>query len=121
MKVSPDTLAYADDQGKTLTIEFELPGVPPDSIDLKMFEDSVYLSAPARNVEYTTALSFCCPVKPEQAQATYENGLLRIEIPFKDPMEGAVQVPIKGMAGQAISQGRQQQQLGQGQEQRPAA
>jgi len=26
------------------------------------------------------------PVKPDKAEAIYEHGLLRIEVPFKDPM-----------------------------------
>jgi HSP20 family molecular chaperone IbpA len=34
-------------------------------------------------------------VKPEKAEAIYENGLLRIEVPFKDPMEDAIKVAIK--------------------------
>jgi HSP20 family molecular chaperone IbpA len=34
-------------------------------------------------------------VKPHKAEATYEHGLLRIEVPFKDPMEDAVKVAIK--------------------------
>jgi HSP20 family protein len=34
-------------------------------------------------------------VKPDKAEAIYENGLLRIEVPFKDPMEDAVKVAIK--------------------------
>jgi hypothetical protein len=34
-------------------------------------------------------------VKPDKAEATYENGLLRIEVAFKDPMEDAVTVAIK--------------------------
>ena len=34
-------------------------------------------------------------MKPHKAEATYENGLLRIEVPFKDPMEDAVKVAIK--------------------------
>jgi HSP20 family molecular chaperone IbpA len=40
-------------------------------------------------------------VKPDKAEATYENGLLRIEVPLKDPMEDAVKVTIKttGKAG----------------------
>ena len=34
-------------------------------------------------------------MKPDKAEATCENGLLRIEAPFKDPMEDAVKVAIK--------------------------
>jgi len=34
------------------------------------------------------------PVKPDKAEAIYEHGLLRIEVPFKDPMEDAVKVAI---------------------------
>jgi HSP20 family protein len=33
--------------------------------------------------------------KPDKAEATYEHGLLRIEVPLKDPMEDAVKVAIK--------------------------
>jgi HSP20 family molecular chaperone IbpA len=34
-------------------------------------------------------------VKPDKAEAIYEHGLLRIEVPFKDPMEDAMKVAIK--------------------------
>ena len=34
-------------------------------------------------------------MKPDKAEANYEFGLLRIEVPFKDPMEDAVKVAIK--------------------------
>lgn len=108
MKVAPDMLAYADDEGKQLTVEFALPGAPADTIELKLLEDSVHLSAPAGSIEYITALSFWSPVKPDRAEATYENGLLRIWVPFKDPMEDAVKIPIKGAAAtQAIGPGQQ--------------
>ena len=51
--------------------------------------------APARDIEYVAALALSWPVKPDKAEATHENGLLRIEVPFKDPMEDAVKVAIK--------------------------
>ena len=95
MKVAPDTVAYADAEHHKLTVEFAIPGAPTETIDVKILEDSVYLLAPARDIEYVSALALGWPVKPDKAEATYENGLLRIEVPFKDPMEDAVKVAIK--------------------------
>ena len=95
MKVAPDTVAYADGEHHRLIVEFAIPGAPTETIDVKILEDSVYLLAPARDIEYVSALPLGWPVKPGKAEATYENGLLRIEVPFKDPMEDAVKVAIK--------------------------
>ena len=108
MKVAPDTVAYADGENNKLVVEFAIPGAPTDTIDVKMLEDSVHLTAPARDIEYVAALALAWPVKeyvaalalawpvkPEKAEAIYEHGLLRIEVPFKDPMEDAVKVTIK--------------------------
>ena len=95
MKVAPVTVAYADGEQHKLVVEFAIPGAPTDTIDVKVLKDSVYLSAPARDIEYVSALALVWPVKPDKAEATYEHGLLRIEVPFKDPMEDAVKVAIK--------------------------
>src|SRR5271157_4432872 len=95
MKVAPDTVAYADSENRKLVVEFAIPGAPADTIDVKILQDSVHLAAPARDIEYVSSLALGWPVKPDKAEATYENGLLRIEVPFKDPMEDAVKVVIK--------------------------
>src|SRR5271157_4895302 len=95
MKVAPDNVAYADSANRKLIVEFAIPGAPADTIDLKMLEDSVHLSALARDIEYVASLALGWAVKPDKAEATYEHGLLRIEVPFKDPMEDAVRVAIK--------------------------
>ena len=95
MKVAPVTVAYADAEQHKLVVEFAIPGAPTETIDVKVLKDSVYLLAPARDIEYVSALALGWPVKPEKAEATYEHGLLRIEVPFKDPMEDAVKVAIK--------------------------
>ena len=96
IKVAPSTVAYADEATNKLVVEFAIPGAPTDTIDLKLLPDSIHLTAPARDIEYVSALALAWPVKPEKAEATYEHGLLRIEVPFKDPMEDAVKVAIKG-------------------------
>ena len=95
MKVAPVTVAYADGQHDKLIVEFAIPGAPTESVDVKILEDSVHLLAPARDIEYVSALALGWPVRPDKAEATYENGLLRIEVPFKDPMEDAVKVAVK--------------------------
>jgi HSP20 family molecular chaperone IbpA len=99
MKVAPDTVAYADRENHTLVVEFAIPGAPTDTIDVKILQDSIYLAAPARDIEYVSALALGWPVKPDKAEATYDHGLLRIEVPIKDPMEDAVKVAIT--AGEA--------------------
>jgi HSP20 family molecular chaperone IbpA len=58
---------------------------------------------PARDIEYVSALALGWPVKPDKAEATYEHGLLRIEGPFKDPMEDVVKVDIKAIGPDTIA------------------
>jgi HSP20 family molecular chaperone IbpA len=94
-KVAPYTVAYADAENRKLVVEFAIPGAPADSVDAKILEDSIQLTAPAREIDYVASLALGWPVKPDKAEATYEYGLLRIEVPFKDPMEDAVKVVIK--------------------------
>jgi HSP20 family protein len=105
IKVAPDTVAYADGERHKLIVEFAIPGAPTETIDVKILEDSVYLLAPARDIEYVSALALGWPVKPHKAEATYENGLLRIEVPFKDPMEDAVKVAIKAGGAETNTKG----------------
>ena len=98
IRVAANTVAYADSESDKLVVEFAIPGAPADTVDVKILADSVHLTAPARDVDYVASLALAWPVKPDKAEATYANGLLRIEVPFKDPMEDAVKVVIK--AGQ---------------------
>ena len=97
IRVAPNTVAYADGDNHKLVVEFAIPGAPTNTIDVKILEDSVHLTAPARDIEYVSALALGWPVMPDKAEATYEHGLLRIEVPFKDPMEDAVKVAIKAV------------------------
>ena len=101
IKVAPNTVAYADAEDHKLIVEFAIPGAPTETIDVKILEDSIRLTAPARDVEYVSALASGGPVKPIEAEAACEHGLLRIEVPFKDPIEDAVKVAIKAIGADA--------------------
>ena len=57
MKVAPDTVAYADGESHKLVVEFAIPGAPTDTIDVKVLQDSIHLTAPARDIEYVAALA----------------------------------------------------------------
>jgi HSP20 family molecular chaperone IbpA len=77
IRIAPNTVAYTDEENLKLVVEFAIPG--------------------ARDIEYVAAMALAWPVKPDKAEAIYENGLLRIEVPFKDPMEDAVKVAVKSV------------------------
>lgn len=95
IKLAPDTVVHADEGKNMLVVEFAIPGAPTDTIDLKILPDSIYLTAPARDIVYVSSLALAWPVKPDKTEANYADGLLRIEVPFKDPMEDAIKVAIK--------------------------
>ncbi len=85
--ISPNMCSWLDDEHNTSHIEIELPGVEKDTIKLRMHEDSFFISGETEQIRYIGSYSLCCPVIPENAKATYKEGLLTFDVPFKTKFE----------------------------------
>jgi HSP20 family molecular chaperone IbpA len=94
IKQAADICSYVDEANNHLKMEISIPGVKKDDIVFKMMDESFCLEASREDFDYVGSGTFCCPVKAVEADAHYENGVLKIAVPFKDPMEKAVNVTI---------------------------
>lgn len=95
VRVAPSVCAYADENGEQLHIEVELPGVDKENISFKMQEDSFTIDASREDIRYVGTYAICCPVDPDSAKATFRNGLLAVDVPYKQqPAEEITEIPI---------------------------
>ncbi len=92
---SPEVCSWADDEKNVYKIEIQLPGVEKESIKLKMHDDSFFIKGETDDTIYIGSYGVCCPVIPEEAKAVYKNGLLKIEVPFKEPEFHSIDIDIK--------------------------
>jgi HSP20 family protein len=71
-------------QGKVKVVA-EMPGVQKDDIKTELTENSVMIKAENGNRKYETTVRLDAPIDPNQAKASFNNGILEITMKMKNP------------------------------------
>lgn len=93
-RMPAELCSCVDDERSSLHLEFTMPGVSKEDIELKLTDGSFRLRAETGDVEYVSTGAFCCPVEIKNTEATYKNGLLLLNIPLRDPWKDSYDVVI---------------------------
>jgi HSP20 family molecular chaperone IbpA len=92
--VSPEICIFSDKNFENLNIQIELPGVEKKDIELQMFEDGFYIMANKEGAKFMGSYALIFPVQPEKAISEYSNGVLMVNVPYKNILQGGVRVNI---------------------------
>jgi len=82
--ISPEMCMFVNDDDSGFIFEFILPGVKKDTIKLLMNDKQIFIKGESELFIYTNFYRLSGPVLHDKVKATYDKGLLRVEIPFKD-------------------------------------
>lgn len=75
-----------DDSG--FLIEVDLAGASRESVELDMGTAGFCVKAEAEAMRYESCFLLAHEVKPEEAKAKFESGLLIVRVPFKESLHG---------------------------------
>jgi HSP20 family molecular chaperone IbpA len=92
---SPEIVSWVNFESSILCIQFTIIEVEKEKITLMISETGCYLSAPADEFLYVATLSLLHPVNHLEAKASFKDGYLTVQIPFKEPVMEFKQVPVE--------------------------
>lgn len=91
--ITPAVCVYQDDEN--YNIQVKLPGVEKEDIDFQMSENWFCLKAPKEDESYSGCWIIGHDVKPEEAKAKFENGLLSITVPMEKIASEGMKISIE--------------------------
>lgn len=81
-----DICQGADDRG--MVIAAALPGVAKENVHLMMTDEQFCISGEREDLKYDCCYPMPCEIDSEKSDAHFENGLLTINVPFKEVFRG---------------------------------
>ena len=90
--ITPEVYIDHDEDG--FSIEVELPGVAKEHVNLSVGSQSLCIEAMRDDVVYQGCFTLAHIVDESKAKAKFADGLLKIEVPFKEPIKGK-RIPIE--------------------------
>ncbi len=92
-RIKPRYGVWSDEE--KITIQAALPGVKKENIEMKTLTDYFTLRAKRDDILYTLDLDLGIEIETKETKATYEEGLLRVELKRYKPLEHAFNVKIE--------------------------
>lgn len=85
------------DQGDTIRVIAEVPGVSKDSIKVRTEEKMLHISANQDQRRYAKTITLPCAIIPESAQAKYNYGVLEVTLKKVKPSSdnSGVDIPVE--------------------------
>lgn len=94
-RVQPTRHVNYDCSDNTWEIEFHLPGVKKENIDIKFLNNAYSLEATRDKAVYHASEYLPFEINLNSIKADYNNGLLYVNGKIKDPMEDAVEIKLE--------------------------
>jgi len=98
------------EEGKNIVAEMQLPGIDPEKVNIsvedgylvvsgsreeeKEKKEKHYYSKEIRRGSFERAVRLPSAVVADKAEATYENGVLKVTVPKKEEQKGKVHVKV---------------------------
>ncbi len=82
----PSVTICHDDKDEGYDIEVGLPGVKKEDVELSFWSKGFCVDGEKEDITYTGCYTLAHEVKIEEAKAKFENGLLKIKVPFKEKL-----------------------------------
>ncbi|MHA1718468.1 MAG: hypothetical protein DRO88_12125 [Promethearchaeia archaeon] len=92
-RITPRYGVWSDED--KIIIQAAIPGVKKENIEMKTLTDYFTLRAKRDDILYSLDLEMGVEIEPEKTKATYEEGLLRVELKRYKPLEHAYEVKIE--------------------------